>query len=61
MRIQSDGSLSHENGPARPGAEQIGGYYIVDVETEDEAMAWAERGRFMLGANEVRAIVEFPA
>ena len=40
-------------------SEQPGGYYIVDVESEEEAIEWARKGRFMVGSNEIRQIADF--
>ncbi len=61
VRMHTDGSLEVTDGPYREGAEQPGGYYIIEAESMDEAVEWARRGRFLLGSNEVREIVEFAA
>ncbi len=58
VRKQSSGEIEITDGPAFGGDEFIGGYYIVEVETEEEAVDWARRGRFLVGSNEVRAILE---
>ena len=38
------------------GPEQVGGYYIIEADTLDEAVEWARRGRWLVGSNEVRQI-----
>jgi hypothetical protein len=58
VRKLASGDLEVTDGPAFAGDEFIGGYYIVDVETEDDAIEWARRGRFLVGSNEVRPILE---
>lgn len=58
IRMLADGSLSVNDGPYREISEQPGGYYVIEAESMDEAVQWAKRGRFMLGSNEVRQIVE---
>ena len=56
VRIHEDGRRETSAGPARPGREQTGGYYLIDADSMEEAVAWAERGRFLIGSNEVREI-----
>ena len=48
------------DGPFAETKEQLGGYYIVDVETEDDALAWAAKipsARF--GKIEVRPVMVY--
>ncbi len=61
VRMHPDGSIEVTDGPYREGAEQPGGYYIIEAESMDVAVEWARKGRFLLGSNEVREIVEFAA
>ena len=56
VRKHDDGRIEHADGPAIPGSEQIGGYWIMEADSIDEAMVWAERGRWLVGSNEVRQI-----
>ena len=42
VRVQAGQRLVHD-GPFADAKEQLGGYFVVDVETLDEALAWAER------------------
>jgi hypothetical protein len=57
-----DGELSGTDGPFAETKEQLGGYYIVDVDSEEEALEWAAKipsARY--GTIEVRAIMPVPA
>lgn len=52
---------AHVEGPALPGPESFGGFYVLDVADRDEALAWAAKlppARY--GAIEVRPIFEVP-
>jgi hypothetical protein len=56
-----DGETSSTDGPFAETKEVLGGYYLVDVDSEDEAIEWAAKipsARF--GTIEVRPIVVFP-
>ena len=46
------------DGPAFPGPEFLGGYYLIEAEDLEEATRWAERGRILPGSNEVRQIMD---
>ena len=54
VRKQLNGDLEVLDGPAIPGAEQVGGYFLIDADTEDEAVEWAKKGRWLEGSNEIR-------
>lgn len=57
----ANGSPSETRGPALAGETQIGGYYVVDVPAESDAVAWAAKcplARF--GALEVRQVAFSP-
>ena len=56
---QASGALEVLDGPAVAGPEQVGGYYIIEAESMEEAVEWARKGRFMRGSNEVREIADF--
>ena len=50
------------DGPFAETKEQLGGFYLIDVDSEDEALEWAARipsSRY--GRIEVRALMQFPA
>jgi hypothetical protein len=42
VRVQAGARTLHD-GPFADTKEHLGGYFVVDVETLDEALAWAER------------------
>ena len=56
VRKHENGDLEVVDGPAIPGPEQIGGYYIIDADSIDDAVEWARKGRWLVGSNEVRQI-----
>lgn len=56
------GKVLRTDGPFVETKEALGGYYLVDVDSEDEALEWAAKipsARF--GTIEVRPVVVFPA
>jgi hypothetical protein len=56
-----DGSAQTTDGPFAETKEALGGYYLVDVDSEAEALEWAAKipsARF--GTIEVRPVVVFP-
>jgi hypothetical protein len=60
VRIR-EGDVSETDGPFAETKEVLGGYYLVDVDSEDEALEWAKKipsARF--GTIEVRPVVVFP-
>ena len=61
VRVRN-GKLSSTDGPFAETKEQLGGYYVIDVDTPEEAAEWAAKipsARF--GTIEVRAIMQIPA
>jgi hypothetical protein len=61
VRVRGDERLVTD-GPFAETKEQLGGYFLVDVESEDEARDWAAKipaARY--GAIEVRALLPVPA
>ena len=56
-----DGAPLTTDGPFAETKEQLGGYYIVDVDSEEEALEWAAKiPSARLGTIEVRPVVVFP-
>jgi hypothetical protein len=56
----ADGKTSVSDGPFAETKEQLGGFYVLDVKDEDEAIEWARKcpgAKF--GTIEVRPIQEF--
>jgi hypothetical protein len=59
VRVQ-DGKSSVSDGPFAETKEQLGGFYVLDVKDEDEAIEWAMKcPGAKTGTIEVRAIQEF--
>ncbi len=56
VRKHEGGELEVTDGPAIPGPEQVGGYYIIDADSLEEAIDWAKKGRWLVGSNEVRQV-----
>jgi hypothetical protein len=57
-----DGETLTTDGPFAETKEQLGGYYLIDVESLDEAIEWAAKiPSAMKGTIEVRPVVQFPA
>lgn len=58
---RADGQASEVRGPALAGDTQIGGYYLLDVAGEKEAVAWAGQCPLaQFGALEVREVAYSP-
>ena len=56
VRLRADGRFSVTNGPTTACKEPLGGFYIIEAESMEEAIEWAKKGRFRPGPNEVREI-----
>jgi hypothetical protein len=61
-RVQVRGSKRQvQDGPLADAHEHLGGYFVVDVPTLDEALEWAARGaRASAGSVEVRPVLPPP-
>ena len=59
VRMHADGRVEVHEGPYIESSEQPGGFYIIEADSMEEAVEWAKKGRFMVGSNEVREIVDF--
>jgi hypothetical protein len=56
----ADGKTSVTDGPFAETKEQLGGFYLLDVKDEDEAIEWARKcPGVKFGTIEVRPIQEF--
>jgi hypothetical protein len=56
-----DGKQVVTDGPFAETKEQLGGYYLIDVESVDEALEWAAKiPSARLGTIEVRPLVQMP-
>ncbi len=57
-----DGERLVTDGPFAETKEQLGGYYLIDVESLDDALAWAAKiPSARLGTIEVRPVMQIPA
>lgn len=56
VRMLEDGSVTTAAGPFSDATEYVGGIYVIECDSMQEAVDWATRARFMVGANEVRQI-----
>ena len=55
--VRSDhGKVTLHDGPFAETHEELGGFYIIDVASLDEAIAWARRIPVVKGAVEVRPV-----
>ncbi len=58
VRLHADGRFAVTNAPMTVSNEPVGGFYIIDADSMEEAIEWAKKGRFRPGPNEVREIRE---
>jgi len=58
VRLHADGRTSVCDGLATPSKEPVGGFYLIEAASMEEAVEWARKGRFRPGPNEVRQIRE---
>ncbi len=58
VRLHADGRLEVTDGPFRDGPEQPGGFFIIEAPSMDKAVELARRGRWLVGSNEVRELIE---
>ena len=56
LHLDRDGGIDVTKGPLVDGDEFVGGYFIIEVPSMDEALGWARRSRWLVGSNEVREI-----
>jgi hypothetical protein len=57
-----DGEVTTTDGPFAETKEQFGGYYVLDVDSEEEALEWAAKiPSAKLGTIEVRPVMVFTA
>jgi hypothetical protein len=56
VRLLPGGERTVAAGPFTDGKEVMGGYYVIDCDTIEEAIGWARRIPLAYGSIEVRAI-----
>ncbi len=57
VHLDRDGNLEVGDGTLLDGDEFVGGYFIINVDSKEEALDWAKQTRWLVGTNEVRQIV----
>lgn len=58
VRRDGAGAVSVTKGAFAETPDEIGGLYVIEADSMEEALEWGRRSRFMIGANEVRPIWE---
>ncbi len=59
VRVRS-GKITTTDGPFAETKEQLGGYYLIDADNLDEAIAWAAKiPSARIGSIEVRPVMKF--
>ena len=58
VRRDASGRSRVTDGPFAETKEILGGIYVIEASSLAEALEWAERGRFIVGSNEVRPFLE---
>ena len=61
VRLVADGERVTTDGPFAETKEQIGGFYVLECPSLDEALEWARKVPLGDGAIEVRAVVDLSA
>jgi hypothetical protein len=61
VRIQESGEPIVSDGPFAETKEQLGGYYLLDCEDLDDAIAWARKIPMPGGTVEVRPVMDYEA
>ncbi len=57
-RKSAEGDLEVTDGPLLEGTESVGGYFVIEADSMDDAVEFCKRGRYMPGSNEIREIRE---
>ena len=58
VRRDASGGMSVTDGPFAEAKEIVGGLYVIEADSLEEALAWAKRSRFIAGSNEVRPLAD---
>ena len=61
IQIQESGEHIVSDGPFAETKEQLGGYYLLDCEDLDDAIAWAKKIPMPGGTVEVRPVMDYEA
>jgi hypothetical protein len=58
LRLQDDGSRIVTDGPFAETKEQLGGFCLLECESADEALEWAQKVPMRSGAIEIRPVMD---
>jgi hypothetical protein len=61
VKIQESGEPIVSDGPFAETKEQLGGFYLLDCENLDDALAWAKRIPMPGGTVELRPVMDYDA
>ena len=61
IKIQESGEPIVSDGPFAETKEQLGGYYLLDCEDLDDAIAWAKKIPMPGGTVELRPVMDYEA
>ena len=61
IHIDSDGEHTTTDGPFAETKEQLGGFYLIEVDGIDEALEWGKKIPATGGKVEVRAVMDYEA
>ena len=61
VRIEANDEHIVSDGPFAETKEQLGGFYLLDCDNLDEALAWAHKIPLTSGAIEVRPVMDYEA
>jgi hypothetical protein len=61
VRIEASGEHIVSDGPFAETKEQLGGYYLLDCNDLDDAIAWAKKIPIRGGSIEVRPVMDYEA
>jgi hypothetical protein len=61
VRIGESGERLVTDGPFAETKEQVGGFYVIECATRDEAVEWAKKVPLTSGAIEVRPVMDYAA
>jgi hypothetical protein len=61
VRIGESGERLVTDGPFAETKEQVGGFYVIECASRDEAVEWAKKVPLTAGAIEVRPVMDYSA
>jgi hypothetical protein len=58
LRIQDDGERVVSDGPFAESKEQLGGFCLLECDSDDDALEWARKVPMRTGAIEIRQVMD---